>query len=157
MPWELLYVKPVVEMQNKRRFFQRYFFRSKAVVRVTRHLRGKHFRWFGTVAKRTKQHGIGASRLLRLIIKYVPKYLLFLRNMKAGVAVRVLRQFHWFRRFYQNIILADTEKPDDMTGSLTRDDLEDDLSSKQPDKNHRVHIVYEPWELMDDDDDGVPL
>lgn len=157
MPWELLYVKPIIELQNKRRFFQKYFFRSKAVVRVTRHLRGKHFRWFGTVAKHTKQHGVGASRLLRLIIKYVPKYLLFLRNMKGGVAVRVLRQFQWFRRFYHNIVLADTEKSDSMTGSLTYDDFDDDLSSKQHEKNQRVKVVYESWELVDDEDDGVPL
>lgn len=158
MPWELLYVKPVIDLQNKRRFFQKYFFRSKAVVRVTRHLRGKHFRWFGSVAKRTKQHGLGAARLLQLIIKYVPKYVLFLRNMKGGVAVRILRQFHWFRRFYYNILLADVDKPDGMTGSLTRDDFDDDLSSKQQDKSQRVQVVYESWELMeDDDDDGVPL
>ena len=78
--------------------------------------------------------------------------------MKGGVAVRILRQFHWFRRFYYNILLADVDKPDGMTGSLTRDDFDDDLSSKQLDKSQRVQVVYEPWEFMeDDDDDGVPL
>lgn len=167
MPWETLYVKPIIDIQNKRGFLQKYFFRSKAVVRVTRHLRGRHFRWFGEVTKRTKQHGVGASRLLRLIIKYIPKYFMFLKNMKGGIVFRILRQFQWFRRFYNNILNADGEKHDFMTGSLTKEDLEeeDDLSSKhsgQKEKSPRVQLVYETWELMniedgDDDDDGVPL
>lgn len=168
MPWETLYVKPIIDLQNRRSFLQKYFFRSRAVVRVTRHLRGRHFRWFGNVAKHTKQHGVGGSRLLHLIIKYVPKYIMFVRNMKGVVAFRVLRQIQWFRRFYRNIIKADVEKHDAMTGSLTRDEFEesDELSSKQSggseqrrghEKSPRVQVVYETWELMDDDDDGVPL
>lgn len=161
MPWETLYVKPIIDLQNKRGFLQKYFFRSKAVVRVTRHLRGKHFRWFGTVTRYTKQHGVGATRLLRLIIKYIPKYFMFLKNMKGGIVVRGLRQFQWFRRFYNNILTADGDKQDAMTGSLTKDDVEDDdLSSKHSgQRNPRLQLVYETWELMDDDedDDGVPL
>eukprot|EP00429_Kryptoperidinium_foliaceum_P007919 CAMPEP_0176016692 /NCGR_PEP_ID=MMETSP0120_2-20121206/7982_1 /TAXON_ID=160619 /ORGANISM="Kryptoperidinium foliaceum, Strain CCMP 1326" /LENGTH=440 /DNA_ID=CAMNT_0017349697 /DNA_START=82 /DNA_END=1403 /DNA_ORIENTATION=+ len=181
IPWETLYVKPIIDLQNRRGFLQKYFFRSRAVVRVTRHLRGRHFRWFGTVAKRTKQHGVGASRLLRLIIKYAPKYVLFLRNMKGGVAVRVLRQIQWFRRFYHNIVqAADGDKPaDSVTGSLTMEDIEDedDLSSKSGrgangnnNNKKQVQLVYENWESMeedtervedddedDDDDDGIPF
>jgi hypothetical protein len=162
-PWEALYVKPLIDIQNRRGFFQRSFFRSKAVVRVSRHLRGKHFRWFGTITRHTKQHGIGAKRLLRLVIKYVPKYVLFFRNMKGVVAVRVLRQVHWVRRFYRNMLVE--EKGDGMTGSLTRDDFldEDDLSSTMSGENSRkVFVVgHEEWEQLGweelDDDDGVPL
>jgi hypothetical protein len=163
MPWETVYVKPIIDIQNKRGFLQKYFFRSKAVVRVTRHLRGKHFRWFGTVARHTKQHGVGASRLLRLIIKYIPKYFMFLKNMKGGIVFRILRQFQWFRRFYNNIVQAHGDTKDAMTGSLTKEDIEeeDDLSSQhsgQKERNPRFQLVYETWELMDDDDDdGVPL
>jgi hypothetical protein len=162
-PWEALYVKPLIDIQNRRGFFRRSFFRSKAVVRVTRHLRGKHFRWFGTIRRNAKQHGIGAKLLLRLVIKYVPKYVLFFRNMKGVVAVRVLRQVHWVRRFYRNMLVE--EKGDGMTGSLTRDDFldEDDLSSTMSGENSRkVFVVgHEEWEQLGweelDDDDGVPL
>ena len=166
VPWETVYVKPIIDLQNKRGLLEKYFFRSKAVVRVTRHLRGKHFRWFGNVARHTKQHGVGASRLLRLIIKYIPKYFMFLKNMKGGVVVRILRQFQWFRRFYHNIVYAHGDSQDSPTGSLTKDDVEedDDLSSNHSGhrgKSPRVQLVYETWELMDDneddDDDGVPL
>jgi len=171
MPWETLYVKPIIDIQNKRGILQKYFFRSKAVVRVTRHLRGKHFRWFGTVAGYTKQHGVGASRLLRLIIKYIPKYFMFLKNMKGGIVVRILRQFQWFRRFYHNIVKSYGNSQDALTSSLTKEDMddEDDLSSNlsgQKERNgERFQLVYESWELMndaededdDDDDDGVPL
>jgi hypothetical protein len=152
-PWEHLYIKPIIDLQNRRGFFRKSFLRSKAVVRVTRHLRGKHFRWFGTVTRHSRQHGVGAKRLLRLIIKYAPKYVLFLRNMKGVVAVRVLRQFHWLRRFYKNMIVE--EKGDERTGSITQDDFDDDISSNGSLENSsRVRVVYEDWETMDD---GVPL
>lgn len=152
-PWENLYVKPIIDLQNRRGFFRKSFLRSKAVVRVTRHLRGKHFRWFGTVTRHSRQHGVGAKRLLRLIIKYAPKYVLFLRNMKGVVAVRVLRQFHWLRRFYKNMIVE--EKGDERTGSITQEDFDDDISSNGSLENSsRVRVVYEDWETMDD---GVPL
>lgn len=100
-PGELLYIQPIIDKQNQRGFFQKSFFRTKAVIRVTRVLRGRHFRLFGNVAKQTKRAGFGgASRLLQLIIKYVPKYLMFLRNMKAVILVRLLRQIHWVRKIW---------------------------------------------------------
>lgn len=156
LPWEVLYVQPLIDVQNRRGFFKKSFFRSKAVVRVTRHLRGKHFRWFGTVAKHTKHHGIGAQRLLRLIIKYVPKYLMFFRNMKGVVAMRILRFIHWSRRSIKNIESnafdasaksMSTSRGDDDRRVFERDDS--DVWRKQS-----FDIVYE-WEKIDDD--GVPL
>jgi hypothetical protein len=141
-PWEVLYVKPLIELQNRRGFFKKSFFRSKAVVRVTAHLRGRHFRWFGTVAKRSKQHGVGAQRLLRLIIKYVPKYNMFLRNMKCVIAMRILRFVHWSRRSYKNI----DAKPSDASTKSMRTARGDDDNSE-----------YDWEKIEDDDDDGVPL
>merc|ERR1711933_650385 len=91
-PAENLYVKPVVEMQKSRGFFKRNFFRTKAAVKVTKILKGWHLRMFGKVAKRTT--GVmGIPKLLKRIIKYVPKYIVFLRNMKVIIALRILRQF----------------------------------------------------------------
>eukprot|EP00536_Pseudo-nitzschia_multiseries_P011389 jgi/Psemu1/289655/fgenesh1_pg.384_\ len=141
-PWEILYVKPLIEVQNRRGFFKKSFFRSKAVVRVTTHLRGKHFRWFGAVAKHTKHHGIGAQRLLRLIIKYVPKYVMFLRNMKGVVAVRILRFVHWSRRSMKNI---ESKPSDASTTSISTSHGNDERC-----------FVEADWENIDDDD-GVPL
>jgi len=157
IPWEVLYVKPLIEIQNRRGFFKKSFFRSKAVVRVTRHLRGKHFRWFGTVAKRTKHHGIGAQRLLRLIIKYVPKYIMFLKNMKGVVAVRILRIVHWSRRSIKNI---ESKASDASTKSMSSSRGIDDRSLSGSDDNSNVwkkqsfEVVFD-WENINDD--GVPL
>jgi tryptophan-rich sensory protein len=159
-PWEVLYVKPLIELQNRRGFFKKSFFRSKAVVRVTAHLRGRHFRWFGTVAKRSKQHGVGAQRLLRLIIKYVPKYNMFLRNMKCVIAMRILRFVHWSRRSYKNI---DAKPSDASTKSMSTARGDDDNSLPENDDNtdfrrqQRFQIVYDWESIEDDDDDGVPL
>jgi hypothetical protein len=178
-PWECLYMKPLVELQNRRGILKKSFFRSKAVVRVTRHLRGRHFRWFGTVARHTKQHGIGGQRLLRLLIKYLPKYFMFLRNMKAIVAIRLFRYIHWGRRFFYNIQAQNdntakvpkSTQSDDDTKSLTTREAEDDslhgLSDDDGDdlRNMSVEVVYDDWKMHfnndsyydDDDDDGVPL
>jgi hypothetical protein len=160
-PWELLYVQPVIELQKRRGFFRKYFFRSRAVVRVTSALRGRHLRWFGQVARHTKHHGIGTKRLLRLLIKYIPKYLLFFRNMKGVVAVRILRQVNWFRRFWRNVVM-EQQKDDGDTVSLTHDDEldiaeDDDVSSKMSmedsdSSGRQVQVVYyENWEFVDDD------
>ena len=188
MPWERLYVQPIIEKQNRRGLIRKTFFRSRAVVRVSTHLRGRHFRWFGQVARHTKPHlGVGAQRLFRLIIKYVPKYVLFVRNMKGVVAVRVLRQVQWFRRFFLKTtgVVANnssngnmprrhsSKKDDGDTGSLTREDELDDLDENfsrssrsfgdsRPHQGgvgqRRFQVVYDNWEFFEDeDDDGAPF
>ncbi|KAL7467618.1 hypothetical protein ACHAXS_007858, partial [Conticribra weissflogii] len=87
IPWERIYVRPVVEKIKKRNIFQKTFFRSKAVVRVSRVLRGRHIKLFGRVSKQT---GTPIRRLVNLSIKYIPKYLLFYRNMRGALAVRTM-------------------------------------------------------------------
>lgn len=159
MPGELLYVKPIIDQQNRRGWLKKSFFRTKAVVGVTRVLRVGHVRLFGKVARHTKRAGMGANRLLRFIIKYAPKYLLFLRNMKGVVAVRVLRQVHWLRKVWLNlrrkittpavsIVLHNNNnnslhgKSDDDTDSMTEgydDDDDFDIEDEQ--------------DYQDDDDD----
>ena len=180
-PWECLYMKPLVELQNRRGILKKSFFRSKAVVRVTRHLRGRHFRWFGTVARHTKQHGIGGQRHFRLLVKYIPKYFMFLRNMKAIIFFRIIRYIHWGRRFFhnmqaQNEIVTSSPKSTDSdasTKSVTTREAEDDslhdLGDDHDDDDLRdmsVEVVYDDWKMHfsndsyyndDDDDDGVPL
>lgn len=157
MPWEVLYVKPLIDVQNRRGFFKKSFFRSKAVVRVSSRLRQKHFRWFGTLAKHTKHHGVGAQRLLRLIIKYVPKYVMFLRNMKGAVAMRILRFVHWLRRSFKN-----------MESKSSDGSSKDALSPRDGDKRkiseygdtsdgRKGQFSETSYSWGKNDDDGVPL
>ena len=90
----------MVERIKKRNVFQKTFFRSKAVVRVSRVLRGRHIKLFGRVSKHT---GTPLSRLVKLVIKYLPKYLVFLRNMKGALVVRALRFVHWLHNMYTKL------------------------------------------------------
>jgi hypothetical protein len=140
-PGEALYVAPIIDQQNKRNFFQKSFFRSKAVVKVSRFLQKKHFQMFGQAVKHTKHAGVGAPRLLRILIKYIPKYWLFFRNMKGVLAIRMLRQIHWIRKCSRNFLYKDEL---DENGKPVRKDMRTLLQRPRP--------VYD-----DDDDDGAPF
>lgn len=109
VPGEVLFVKPIIEQQKRLGFFKRQLFRIRAVGRflaggIVRRIRRKHFAMFSTVAKHSKRAGMGGTTfLLRKILKYVPKYVLFIRKMKALLALRVLRQVHWFQKLWHNL------------------------------------------------------
>lgn len=157
LPWESVYVKPIVEMQKRRGFFKKVFFRTRAVIRVTRVLRGRHFRLFGKVARQTKHAGVGARRLLRLIIKYLPKYLLFFRHMKGALAVRTLRQVHWVHKVIK-AFAAPKMKRDDDTESLTfvsdSEDWEEVVDDDDEDMDDEiVEVVDENVDDVDDNED----
>ena len=100
IPWESIYVKPVVEKIKRRNFFQKTFFRSKAVIKVSRVLRGRHIKLFGKASKRS---GVSLHKLVALVIRYLPKYLLFLRNMRGALVIRGLRAIHWLHNMYKKI------------------------------------------------------
>ena len=140
-PGEALYVAPIIDQQNKRNFFQKSFFRSKAAVKVSRFLQKKHFQMFGQAVRHTKHAGVGAPRLLRILIKYIPKYWLFFRNMKGVLAIRMLRQIHWIRKCSRNFLYKDEL---DENGKPVRKDMRTLLQRPRP--------VYD-----DDDDDGAPF
>lgn len=151
VPWESLYVKPIFEAQRRRHFVKKYFFRTRAVIRVTRVLRGRHFRLFGKVARHTRHAGVGANRLLRLMIKYVPKYLLFYRNMRGVLAVRLLRQVHWMRKVLRNCY--GSGKKDDATDSLTMEDEDYYFDDADGDYDGSESVV----EIQMDDDLDIDL
>ena len=102
VPWERVLIQPVIDLQNRRNWFQKTFFRSRAVVRVTpkvmRNLRKTNILMFGRVARQT---GWGQAGLVKKMIRYMPRYLMFYRNMKGALAVRTLRQVHWFRKIFK--------------------------------------------------------
>lgn len=105
VPWERHFVKPIIEMQNRRNLFQKSFFRSKAVLRVTsRIFRGRYVKNISQIVKHSR-HYCGPRKLVQFIIKYVPKYVLFYRNMRCALAFRSLRQIHWMRKVSKNIWL----------------------------------------------------
>ena len=107
IPGEWLFVRPVIQRLHARGRIQKWMARTKAITRVTTKLvhRWTILRQVSSVYRR--QMGIGGvARLVRTCIRYIPKYILFLRNMKAVVAVRILRQWHWMRKVYYNIYVA---------------------------------------------------
>ncbi len=57
--------------------------------------------------------GFGGKRLLQLIIKYVPKYVLFYRNMKTVIVIKTLRQIHFARKIARNLTSKDEEEDDE--------------------------------------------
>jgi len=123
VPWESIYVKPIVEKIKRRNIFQKTFFRSKAVIRVSRVLRGRHIKLFGRVSKRS---GISLHRLVALVIKYLPKYLLFLRNMKGAMLVRALRLVHWLHNMHKKIWVKARNARQIMAAGCAFDDDDDD-------------------------------
>ena len=100
VPWERIYVQPVVERLQRRNFFQKTLVRSKIAVRISRVLRGRHIKLFGQVSKQT---GTPLRRLVALLIRYLPKYLVFLRNMRGALVVRALHFVHWLHNLYKKI------------------------------------------------------
>lgn len=95
---------------------------------IQRILRGRHFKIFGRVVSRTKKIGVGGRRLLTLIIKYLPKYILFYRNMKPVLVLKVLRQIHFGRKVLRSMTKPLHENDED-EGKISDDD--DDLQTNE--------------------------
>jgi len=127
LPWEKIWVKPIVEMQKRRNWFQKTGRRSKVLVKVTRALRGRHIKWFNSVSRQTKHLGYSGKHLLHLIIKYIPKYFVFCKNMKAILAVRFLRQIHWVRKVLKNLLWNQEPPMQLVPAERDRRILEDDF------------------------------
>ena len=133
VPWESIYVQPIVEKIKRRNIFQKTFFRSKAVIRVSRVLRGRHIKLFGRVSKRS---GISLHRLVALVIKYLPKYLLFLRNMKGAMLVRALRLVHWLHNMRKKIwVKARNARQSMAAGRAFDDDVDEDSDDIEDDES----------------------
>jgi len=140
IPWERHYVKPIVEIQKRRGLFRKVFSKSRVVVRVTtRFLRKRHVKTLGNIAKTTKHAGVGARRLLRLIIKYVPKYVFFYRRMKAIIVMRLLRQVHHLRKMIKTLYQsfnASYAATNTQTMTATTESKKAQMSSEAESKNN---------------------
>lgn len=96
LPGETLFVQPVLLRLQRRRF--RWLRRFSRIFQWTRRLLGNaDFRKLTRHV--TKHQGLRATtRLTRFCIRYIPKYWLFIRNMKAVIGLRLLRQVHWVHK-----------------------------------------------------------
>ena len=112
VPWELFLVQPLINEQARRGWITKAFFRTKGVVKVTTIVRGKHVRWFNRVKRQTKVVGVGGGRLLKAIIKYLPKYMLYFKRMRIVLPVRVMRVLHVCRKIGKDFV---SEYSRDMT------------------------------------------
>jgi len=107
LPWERVYIQPIIEMQNKRNILHKILFRTKVTVQVSGKLRTKHIKlvkMIRRIVKRTKKVGLGGNLLVRLSIQYLPKYMLYIRNMRGVILVKVLRQIHITRKVVRGLI-----------------------------------------------------
>jgi hypothetical protein len=150
LPWEKLWVKPIVEMQKRRNILQKTGRRSKVVFKITRALRGRHVKWFQKISKQTRHIGYGGKQLLRLIFKYTPKYFIFCKTMKAILAVRFLRQVHWVRKILKNLSWKKNGAHENID-SLTNDEEEDEDELGEGDEHEEDELEE------DDEDEGLLL
>mmetsp|Transcript_15238 Transcript_15238/g.33350 ORF Transcript_15238/g.33350 Transcript_15238/m.33350 type:complete len:465 (+) Transcript_15238:237-1631(+) len=92
-PGEVLYIQPLIELQRKRKLHQKILRRTKVAVKVTtRILKTGHVPWlYRAIAKASARPLREIVTIIKVCVKYVPKYLLFVRNMKGWILVRVLR------------------------------------------------------------------
>ncbi|KAL3787858.1 hypothetical protein HJC23_000400 [Cyclotella cryptica] len=152
IPWERIYVRPVVEKIKKRNIFQKTFFRSKAVVRVSRVLRGRHIKLIGQVSKHT---GTPLRRFVSLLIKYVPKYLLFIRHMKGALFVRGLRFVHWLHNMYKKIwVTAKKAGRNARRKIVLRKERHHPIFELEQEENDNDK-ENEDWDVDDGDDDDT--
>lgn len=154
LPWERMLLRPIIQKQRKRNIVKKWFFRSKAIVKVTRILRGSHLKAFGRVAKNTKKLGVGGKRLLQIIIRYVPKYLLFYRNMKGVLVLKILRQIHFTKKIFRGLTskCTDTESFGDLNEEDDEYILDDNFDHLDFNMDQEYTQSIQNHELTDESD-----
>lgn len=116
-------------------------------------MKGRHFKTFGKLAKNTKKLGVGGKRLLQLIIKYVPKYILFYRNMKGVLILKFLRQIHFAKKIFRSLNANPEKEEDDDDDDEDEDSVcieEDDTAESEGDTESLDDFCEDDFE--DDDD-----
>lgn len=100
LPGELLFVTPVLSQLQKRKRITKWWNRIKIVGSWTRKLlRDRNIRHASVLYTRRK--GVrAASKMVRLLTFYIPKYWMFVRNMKAVVGFRILRLVRLIRNVF---------------------------------------------------------
>ena len=136
-PAERLYIQPIIELQRKRKFWAKVFRRTKVATKVTtRVLQSGHVPWIvRALVKFTSRPLRELINLIRTCVKYIPKYIMFVRNTKGVILVRALRDFGHFRSAWRHtkdevatVGTTDGEQSDDWEGLREEEDVEDDES-----------------------------
>jgi hypothetical protein len=160
MPGESMFVSPVVERLQKRKRIVVWWNRVKIIGRWTRKLiRDPHVRHASVLYTRRK--GVrAASKMVRLLTFYVPKYFMFFRHMKAVVGFRLLRQVRLIRHMFvrREISTADSSMSENHghQGRLSQQ------KCQQPKRQYFQPVPPEEDEeeedlsVYDEDDDGSP-
>lgn len=161
VPGEWLFVRPVVQRLQARKRWRKWLSRTQTVTRVTAKVvpRWNHVRLLSALGRRHVGLG-GVARAVKAAIYYIPKYILFLRNMKAVAAVRLLRQYHWMRKVYSHLLMAATAPPLNHAGEGERgreneeeEDEFDVLLDDDDDEAEEIYLYEDDLDEEEDDDD----
>jgi hypothetical protein len=167
VPGEWLFVRPVIQRLQARKRWRKWLSRTQTVTRVTAKVvpRWNHVRVLSALGRRHVGLG-GVARAVKAAIYYIPKYILFLRNMKAVAAVRLLRQYHWMRKMYSHLLVAVAPHERIAEGARVPhpnagedDDAEElDVVLDDDDEAEDIYLYEDDLdeEEDDDDDDGGP-
>ena len=153
VPGEWLFVRPVVRRLQARRRWRKWLARTQTVTRVTAKVmpRWNHVRLLSALGRRHVGLG-GVARCIKALIYYIPKYILFLRNMKAVVALRILRQYHWMRKVYAHLLVAVIAAP----APQEEEEEEYEIVLDEDDEDDDDMYFYEDDVEEEHDDDGDP-
>jgi hypothetical protein len=166
LPGEWLFVRPVLQRLQARKRWRKWLSRTQTVTRVTAKVvpRWNHVRVLSMLGRRHVGLG-GVARAIKAAIYYIPKYILFLRNMKAVAAVRILRQYHWMRKVYSHLLVAMAiatpqpvrqEDQAPLDGNDPGEEDEDAYDVLLDDDDDEAEDIYLYQDDLDDDDDDGP-
>jgi hypothetical protein len=152
LPGELLFVSPVIQRLQKRKRITVWWNRIKLIGRWTRKLiRDPHVRHASVLYTRRK--GVrAASKMVRLLTFYIPKYFMFIRNMKAVIGFRILRQVRLVRHmFVRRDVTTTTTDGRTLLKQHQQQQWQDDSHDDDDGDDNNDDLS-----LYDDDDDGSP-
>ena len=110
IPFETLLIQPILDMQSRRKWFNKALGRTKGFLKVLpRVLRGRNFRMFGMLKNQTKHIGMGGKKLLGALIRYIPKYVLFVKKMRYVMLIRSARAYHVVRKIFKDLYVESTQ------------------------------------------------
>jgi hypothetical protein len=101
---------PILEANKKKSLFAKYFGKTKGFFKGARiariGLNGNKRRMFSKLNVVSKQYlGIGGMKLLRSLIKWVPKYMMYAKTMRAAVLLRCIRGMHLMKKAARDVVV----------------------------------------------------
>lgn len=152
-PGELIYLQPVIDMNRKQKWWSKIFRRTKIGVKVTtRILQSGHVSWLYRCFVKAQARPVRTIvKIVKWCIKYIPKYILFVRGMKGWILVRALRDWGHVRVAWRHACCKDEVITVDMTEDL------DDENSNRNTRPAWEGLNEEEYDYHEDDQDGDPF